>query len=199
MITFVRGTLVEKQPTRAVLDVGGVGYEVFIPLSSYDRLPQTGEVCRVLTVHHVREDAQQLFGFMTEEERGAFQLLLGITGIGPKLALSALSGLTVRELKAAVVEGDVKRLSSIQGVGRKMAERMVVELRDRIGAAEALEAVAGADPEATETLLMRDAVLALVALGYTQEVARKMVMRLPQADLQGKAAEDVIKMALARK
>jgi Holliday junction DNA helicase RuvA len=191
MITFVRGTLVEKQPTRAVLDVGGVGYEVFIPLSSYDRLPQTGEVCRVLTVHHVREDAQQLFGFMTEEERGAFQLLLGITGIGPKLALSALSGLTVRELKAAVVEGDVKRLSSIQGVGRKMA--------DRIGAAEALEAVAGADPEATETLLMRDAVLALVALGYTQEVARKMVMRLPQADLQGKAAEDVIKMALARK
>lgn len=199
MITFVRGTLVEKHPTRAVLDVGGVGYEVFIPLSSYDRLPSTGESCRILTVDHVREDAHQLFGFMSVSERDTFQLLTGISGIGPKLALSALSGLTVRELKAAVVEGDLKRLSSIQGVGKKMAERMVVELRDRISAADALEAVSGADPAAPETLLMRDAVLALVTLGYTQEVARKMVMRLPQAEVQGKAPEDVIKMALARK
>jgi Holliday junction DNA helicase RuvA len=199
MITFVRGTLVEKHPTRAVLDVGGVGYEVFIPLSSYDRLPSTGESCRILTVDHVREDAHQLFGFMSVSERDTFQLLTGISGIGPKLALSALSGLTVRELKAAVVEGDLKRLSSIQGVGKKMAERMVVELRDRISAADALEAVSGSDSAAPETLLMRDAVLALVTLGYTQEVARKMVMRLPQAEVQGKAPEDVIKMALARK
>ncbi len=199
MITFVRGTLVEKHPTRAVLDVGGVGYEVFIPLSSYDRLPSTGESCRILTVDHVREDAHQLFGFMSVSERDTFLLLTGISGIGPKLALSALSGLTVRELKAAVVEGDLKRLSSIQGVGKKMAERMVVELRDRISAADALEAVSGSDSAAPETLLMRDAVLALVTLGYTQEVARKMVMRLPQAEVQGKAPEDVIKMALARK
>jgi Holliday junction DNA helicase RuvA len=199
MITFVRGTLVEKHPTRAVLDVGGVGYEVFIPLSSYDKLPSTGESCRILTVDHVREDAHQLFGFMSVSERDTFQLLTGISGIGPKLALSALSGLTVRELKAAVVEGDLKRLSSIQGVGKKMAERMVVELRDRISAADALEAVSGSDSAAPETLLMRDAVLALVTLGYTQEVARKMVMRLPQAEVQGKAPEDVIKMALARK
>ena len=126
MITFLDGEIVEKRPTDVVMSVHGVGYEVFIPLSSYDRLPSRGDACRILTIDHVREDTHCLYGFMTEPERHMFKLLMGISGIGPKLALSALSGLTVRELKVAVVEGDVKRLSSISGVGRKMAERMVV-------------------------------------------------------------------------
>ena len=197
MITFLSGNLVEKQPTRVVVDVNGVGYEVFMPLSSYDRLPRKDEACRILTYDYVREDQHQLFGFVTEAERRMFVLLMGTSGIGPKLALSALSGLTVRELRAAVVDGDVKRLSSVQGVGRKMAERMVVELRDKISAGEALEAVAGAAEPTPEDTRTRDAVLALIALGYKQDAARAMVKHA----LAGKEApadvEAIIRRALA--
>jgi len=198
MITFLRGELVEKQPTRAVLDVGGVGYEVLIPLSSFDRLPKTGEACRILTVDHVREDSHQLFGFMTETEREMFGLLMGITGIGPKLALSALSGLSVRDLKAAVVEGDIKRISSISGVGNKMAERIVVELRHKLSAGEALEAIAGVDDEGESKTELRDAMLALVALGYKQDDARKMVTKVTGAYPDATDVETIIKHALSK-
>ncbi len=198
MITFLRGELVEKQPTRAVLDVGGVGYEVLIPLSSFDRLPKTGEACRILTVDHVREDSHQLFGFMTETEREMFGLLMGITGIGPKLALSALSGLSVRDLKAAVVEGDIKRISSISGVGKKMAERIVVELRHKLSAGEALEAIAGVDDEGESKTELRDAMLALVALGYKQDDARKMVTKVTGAYPDATDVETIIKHALSK-
>jgi Holliday junction DNA helicase RuvA len=198
MITFLRGELVEKQPTRAVLDVGGVGYEVLIPLSSYDRLPIVGEACKILTVDHVREDSHQLFGFMTQTEREMFALLMGITGIGPKLALSALSGLSVRDLKAAVVEGDVKRISSISGVGKKMAERIVVELRHKLSAGDALEAIAGADGDAEGNAELRDAVLALVALGYKQDDARKMVTKVTGAHPEASDVESIIKFALSK-
>ena len=198
MITFLRGELVEKQPTRAVLDVGGVGYEVLIPLSSYDRLPMVGEACKILTVDHVREDSHQLFGFMTETEREMFGLLMGITGIGPKLALSALSGLSVRDLKAAVVEGDVKRISSISGVGKKMAERIVVELRHKLSAGDALEAIAGADGDAEGNAELRDAVLALVALGYKQDDARKMVTKVTGSHPEAADVEAIIKFALSK-
>jgi holliday junction DNA helicase RuvA len=198
MITFVRGSLVEKHPTRAVLDVGGVGYEVMIPLSSFDRLPQTGEACRILTVDHVREDTHQLFGFMTETEREMFGLLTGITGIGPKLALSALSGLSVRDIKAAVVEGDLKRISSISGVGKKMAERIVVELRHKISAGEAFEAVAGSADGGEVRAELRDAMLALVALGYKQDDARKMVMKVTGAHPDAADVESIIKFALSK-
>ena len=196
MITFLRGSIIEKQPTRAVLDVAGVGYEVLIPLSSFDRLPMIGETCLIHTVDHVREDNHQLFGFMTPEERDMFTMLCGVNGIGPKLALSALSGLAVRDIKAAVVEGDVKRLSSISGVGKKMAERMVVELKHKISAGEAFEAVAGErDDEHTG---LRDAVLALVALGYKQEQARTMVGKVTKSHPNVTGVEDIIKLALAK-
>jgi len=198
MITFLQGTVVEKQPTRLVLDVNGVGYEVFIPLSSYDRLPATRDSALVLTVDYVREDSHQLFGFMTEAERRLFSLLMTISGIGPKLALSALSGLSVRELKAAVVEGDVKRLSCIQGVGKRMAERIVVELRDKLSAGEALEAVAGAEDEAPEDTRTRDAIMALIALGYKQESARKAVKQVLGKLDAPTDVEEIIRRALAR-
>ena len=197
MIAFLQGVIEEKQPTRLVMNVGGVGYEVLIPLSSFDRLPGAGQPARVLTYHHVREDAQQLFGFVSERERRLFLLLLSVSGIGPKLALSALSGLSTRELTTAIAQGDVKRLSTISGVGRKTAERMVVELRDKIGEAEALEAAAGAVEEGPETAVVRDAVLALIALGYKQDEARRLVRDAmggePPAD-----AETLIRRALAR-
>ena len=197
MITFLEGVLEEKQPTRAVLNVGGVGYEVFIPLSSYDRLPRAGERCRLLIHDHIREDAHLLFGFGAEDERRMFALLLGVSGVGPKLALSALSSLSVRDLKTAVVEGDVRRLSSISGVGKKTAERLAVELRHKIGAAEAFEAVAGEEETTEATAALRDAAMALVSLGYKQEEARKMV-RAACKDGETPSVEEVIRKALSR-
>lgn len=200
MITFLRGTIVDKQPTSVVLDVAGVGYEVFIPLSSYERLPSTGQECRILTIDHVREDAHILFGFMSENERHLFVLLTSISGVGPKLALGALSGMTVRDLKLAVVEGDVKRISTISGIGKKTAERIVVELKHKLTDQDALEAVAGANERGSEgDGLLKDAIMALTALGYKQEDARKMVMKADEA-MSGAPTdvEALIKRALSR-
>ncbi|MFO7869951.1 MAG: Holliday junction branch migration protein RuvA [Kiritimatiellia bacterium] len=192
MIAFVEGKIAEKQPTRVVVEVGGVGYEIFIPLSSYDRMAGVGEKCRLLTCDYQREEAHQLFGFITGEERHIFTLLLGITGIGPKLALSALSGLSVEEFRRAVAERDVKRISSISGVGRKTAERIVLELHDALGEIDdARLAAAGGDSR------MNDAVLALTALGYREDAARKMVKSTMGAGADSKiAVEEIIKRAL---
>jgi len=178
------------------MNIGGVGYEVLVPLSSFDRLPPTGDPCRILIYHHITDVSQVLFGFCSEEERGMFKLLLGVSGIGPKTAVSALSGLSVRELKVALVESDVKRISSISGIGKKSAERVIVELRDKLSAGEVLEAVAGADAEPGNHRL-RDAALALVSLGYKQDDARKMIKKLslnPDA-----LVEDIVRMALTGK
>lgn len=198
MIAFVQGILEVKQPTRIVVNANGVGYEVFIPLSSYDQLPEVGTDCRILTYDHIREDIHQLFGFMSEDERSTFVMLMGINGIGPRLALSALSGLSVRELKLALIEGDIKRLSSISGVGKKMAERMVVELKDKIGTGEALEAIAGKADESPEAMSMRDAVLALISLGYKQDEARKMVKKAMDSGAEADDVEGIIRKSLAR-
>jgi len=195
MICFLEGVLEEKQPTRAVIQAGGVGYEVHIPLSSFDRLPDEGRICRLLIYDCVREDAHELFGFVSKEERRLFLLLLGVGGIGPKTALSALSGMSPRELIAAVVEGDVKRLSSISGIGKKTAERILVELRDRLTAGEALEAVAGPDPMSGDTR-RRDAVLALVSLGYKQVDAIRLVRAAVPESASGLDVEEIVRLAL---
>lgn len=197
MIAFLEGELVEKQPTHVVMNVGGVGYQVMIPLSSYDRLPAAGQSLRILTVEHLREDCHQLYGFMTETERSMFDLLLTVSGIGPRLAIRALSGLSVRELRAAIVGGDAKRLGSISGIGKKIAERIVVELRDKIGPGEALEAVAGAQEATEEDVKLRDAVMALIALGYKQAEARQMVAGAVQGgDSAGRSVEDIVRRSL---
>ena len=197
MITFLEGILVEKQPTRLVLDVHGVGYEIFIPLSSYDRLPDENAPCKILTHDHLREDVHHLYGFATEAERSLFAMLLGISGIGPKTALSALSGLSVRDLKAAVVEGDVKRLSSISGIGKKTAERIIVELRHKLSAGDALEAIAGAPETGATDLRTRDAILALISLGYKQADAQQRIREILPGLKPKATVEDVVRAALA--
>ena len=197
MIAFLEGEIADKQPTRLLLNVGGVGYEILIPLSSYDHLGKVGERCHIITHDHIREDQHVLFGFMTESERKMFLLLLSISGVGPKLALSALSGMSVRELKVSIVEGDVKRISSISGIGKKMAERIAVELRHKISAGEALEAVAGADGVVDSKL--RDSIMALVALGYKQEIAHKKAAAVIAKSLgTDLSVEDIIKQALSK-
>jgi len=195
MITFLEGELVEKQPAWAVLNIGGVGYEVLIPLSSYDRLPGKGEQVRLLVHEHIREDAHELFGFWSENERSMFRRLIGISGIGPKLALSALSTLSTRELKLSIANGDTKRLSSISGIGKRTAERLVVELRDKISAGEALEAAAG--DGAAKDVRLRDAMLALVSLGHKQVNAQKMLSKTMDSITPEMTVEDIVRRALA--
>lgn len=195
MITFLDGTIIEKHPTRVVLEVGGVGYEVFIPLGSYQRLPKEHQDCRILIVDYVREDQHILFGFMTEDERDVFLKLLSVSGIGPKLALSALSGLSVRKLASSIVAGDVQGLSSISGVGKKMAERMVVELRDKFAEPGVLEA---ASVESSTDLQVRDAVMALIALGFKQIQAKKMVADVSPPEGGGMPVEEIVREALTR-
>ena len=134
MITFLHGKLIEALPTVAVIEVNGVGYEVLIPLSSFDKLPPPGQPVKILTHLVVREDAHVLYGFMTAAEREMFRLLINtVSGIGPKIALNILSGINVTAFRGAVAGGDVKMLSQISGVGKKTAERIVIELKDKIG------------------------------------------------------------------
>ncbi len=196
MITFLEGILETKQPARIELNVQGVGYEVFIPLSSFDRLGSPGARCRLLIHDHLREEAHMLFGFSTPEERLMFERLITIGGIGPKLALSALSSLSVRELQRAVIDGDTKRLSSISGIGRKTAERMIVELRDKISAEETLEVMAGQGEVAGDGR-KRDAVKALIALGYKQADAHALIHRAGKKISDTMSVEDIVRLTLS--
>ena len=198
MITFLDGKLITALPTQAIVDVGGVGYEVFIPLSSYDKLPAAGQDIRILTHLHVREDAQILYGFMTAAERDLFRLLVNnVSGIGPKLALAVLSGMSVNSFKAAVVNSDVTSLSKISGLGKKTAERIVLELKDKLGVAAAWEAASAVHAPTPEQEQANEAVLALIALGYKQIDAHKAVRELQEKD-EAKPAEELVKLALKR-
>jgi Holliday junction DNA helicase RuvA len=198
MIAYLNGTLAEKKPSSAVVDVHGVGYEVFISLSTYDRLPATGAPCRLLTHHLVREDAQILFAFAQAEEKQMFERLIGVNGVGPKLALSVLSGLTVAELSQAIAESNIKRISSVHGVGKKTAERIVVELRDKVDPLEAFAGHTAGGGDARNAML-RDAVLALGSLGFPQDQARKMVQSALDADTAIADTETLLRKALSSK
>lgn len=199
MITFLAGKLVTALPTQATIDVNGVGYEVLIPLSSYDRLPVAGQPVQVLTHLHVREDAHLLYGFMTAAERDLFRLLVNnVSGIGPKLALAVLSGMSVSNFKSAVVNGDVASLSKISGLGKKTAERIVLELKDKLGVAAAWEAASATHAPSAEQSQANEAVLALIALGYKQVEAHKTVRDLQEKQPGIASAEELVKLALKR-
>ncbi len=198
MITFLDGKLVSALPTQAIVDVSGVGYEVFIPLSSYDKLPAAGQSVRILTHLHVREDAHVLYGFMSAAERDLFRLLVNhVSGIGPKLALAVLSGMSVSSFKSAVVNSDVTALAKISGLGKKTAERIVLELKDKLGVAAAWEAASAAHAPSPEEEEANEAVLALIALGYKQIDAHKNVREMQQKG-EAKSAQDLVKLALKR-
>lgn len=196
MITYLEGTLREVLPTQVVIEVHGVGYEVFIPLSSYDRLPAPGQAARLLTHLQVREDAHILFGFASTEERDLFRLLVTrVSGVGPKLALAVLSGMDVGRFKAAVVDSDIASIAKISGLGKKTAERIVLELKDKLGVAAAWEAASAEHAPTAEARAANDAVLALIALGYKQVDAAKAVR---EAALKNKEAgtEELVRLAL---
>jgi holliday junction DNA helicase RuvA len=196
MITFLDGTLREVWPTQVVVEVHGVGYEVLIPLSSYDRLPQPGQPVRLLTHLQVREDAHILFGFASPEERDLFRLLVTrVSGVGPKLALAVLSGMDVMRFKAAVVDSDTASIAKISGMGKKTAERIVLELKDKLGVAAAWEAASADNAPSAEARAANDAVLALIALGYRQVDAAKSVRTAAQKNKEA-GTEELVRLAL---
>jgi Holliday junction DNA helicase RuvA len=197
MIIFLDGILVDKQPTSTVMNVAGVGYLVHIPLSSYDALPSEGERFRIWIYDCVREDDHQLYGFMSAAERRMFLMLMTVSGIGPKLALTALSGLTVRELTLAISGKDAKRLSSISGIGRKTAERMIVELQDKISAGDALEASTAGGALTELEIRTRDAILALISLGYKRGEAETLVRQVLETAAADDTVETLVRKALA--
>jgi holliday junction DNA helicase RuvA len=187
MIGKLTGTLAAKNPPQILIDVGGVGYEVDVPMSTFYALPATGERVQLMTHYVVREDAHLLFGFATLEERAAFRQLIKVTGIGPKVALAVLSGLTVAELNQAVVLQDVKRLVRVPGIGNKTAERLLLELKGKVVAAGAN--AAGVAPASSPA---NDVVNALIALGYSDKEAAAACRDLPE-DLP---INDAIRQAL---
>src|SRR6202047_2246020 len=198
MITFLDGKLTSALPTQAIVDVGGVGYEVFIPLSSYDKLPAVGQPIHILTHLAVREDAHLLYGFMSAAERDLFRLLVNnVSGIGPKLALAVLSGMSVTNFKAAVVNSDIAAISKISGLGKKTAERIVLELKDKLGVAAAWEAATAAHAPTREEEQANEAVLALIALGYKKVEDNKIIRDLQQGG-EAKSVEELVKLALKK-
>lgn len=172
MIVRLTGVLFEKSPVAAILDVQGVGYQVLVSPATYDRLPACGDVCSLLIYHYIREDGQTLFGFLRPVEKRMFELLIAVSGIGPKSAMGVLSGLTADELSSAIAAGDIRRISSAPGIGKKTAERIVLELRDKID--PFADVRSPAEGETPAGVVLRDTVSALAALGFTREQAQKM-------------------------
>jgi Holliday junction DNA helicase RuvA len=172
VIASLRGSILEKHPNRIVIDVNGVGYDVFVPLSTFYGLGEPGSSISVRIHTHVREDALLLYGFATRLEQELFERLIGVSGIGPKVALAVLSGIEPQELIRAIERGDLARLTAIPGVGKKTSERIVLELKDRLPRAQAVHAAAG-DAVPETPVLRDDVVSALVNLGYHRPLAEK--------------------------
>lgn len=177
MIASLRGVLAEKHPNQAIVDVNGVGYEVFIPISTYSKLPDAGAEVRLRIHTHVREDALMLYGFLSPEEKALFEKLITVTGIGPRLAVTVLSGLEAADLLAAIRSGDVARLVRVPGVGKKTAERMVLELRDKVPAVGAESAAAAADGAGPLAAVDQDVLSALLNLGCARPAAEAAVKK----------------------
>jgi Holliday junction DNA helicase RuvA len=186
MIGRIQGILTEKSPPQVVVVAHGVGYEIDVPMSTFYHLPRTGEPVELLTHLVVREDAHLLFGFLTAPERGAFRQLLKVSGVGPKVALALLSGLSVEDLALAVAAQDAARLTKVPGIGKKTADRLVLELRDKLTTAH----TGAARTESTQA--RSEVVNALLALGYNDREAQAAVKQLP-AEL---ALADAIRQAL---
>jgi holliday junction DNA helicase RuvA len=196
MIAFLEGELAEAWPTQVVISVHGVGYLVQIPVSSFDQLPAVGQRVRLLTHLVVREDAHLLFGFASSAERDLFRLLLQhVGGVGPKLALAVLSGMSVSQFKAAVVRGDVAALAKISGLGKKTAERIVLELKDRVGVAAAWEVAVTARED--QQVKVNDALLALISLGFKQVEAQKALHEIYDSS-KNLNSDELVRLALKK-
>ncbi|MBN1465336.1 Holliday junction branch migration protein RuvA [candidate division KSB1 bacterium] len=197
MISLIRGQLVDKSPTRVIIENNGIGLEVLIPVSTFEKLDAGNESVTLLTYLHVREDALTLYGFATAEERELFRELLSVSGIGPKLALSILSGSTVDKLYRYIADGDENSLTKIRGLGKKTAQRLILDLRDKAG-----DKMKQVSPSADPLSLAFDeqaeqSVLALISLGYVRKEAESAVAKAMKKRGSATTAEELIRMALS--
>jgi len=190
MLDYLFGKIIAKHPASIVLDAGGMGFIINIPLSTYNALGKPGDNVRILTVLHIREDAWNIYGFASEEERGLFGLLITVSGVGPKSAIAALSGMSASQIRIAIASGDIDKLTLIPGIGKKTAQRLVVELKDKV------KSLPG---EMAETMALggeaEEALLALEALGFPRAQAEKAVERVLKAG-GGEKTDEILRKAL---
>lgn len=197
MYAYISGTLVEKRPTEVTIDVQGVGYRLHITTSTFEQLPALRKTVKLFTYFHVREDASLLYGFATRAEKRVFEVMLGVSGIGPKLALAALSAMKPDDLRAHVIHGETAVLTSIPGVGRKTAQRLIVELKDRFADMEELDEATG-KPAASDAgaTARSDALAALESLGFARASAEKHLRNVLKKNADVSAAEEMIRLVL---
>ena len=193
MIGRLKGILLEKQPPAILIDVQGVGYELEASMSTFYHLPECGETITLHTHMVVREDAQLLYGFFSSSERLMFRTLIKISGVGPKLALTILSGMSAEDFSRCILEGDSKALTQLPGVGKKTAERLVVELKDRIEKDDSIKLPGAATTLEKHENPVNDAVSALISLGYKAQQASQMIRNM---DVEDKSTEEIIRAAL---
>jgi len=193
MIAYVSGTLVHKKPTAVVVEVGGMGYHVNIPTSTYEKLPAEGQAVRLYTHFIVREDAQLLYGFLNEAERTLFETLISVSGVGPKMAVAALSAHRPAELRRAILEGDAVSIAKTPGIGRKTADRIVVDLRDQM---LRLDLGASSLGQPGDTQARADALAALEALGLSRPVAERALRKVFSQHPDEHSADALIRLAL---
>ena len=196
MYAYVSGSLVEKKPTEAVIEAGGVGYRLLIPASSFDKLPAVGKPAKLLVTFVVRDDAHTLYGFASDAERSAFETLTAVSGVGPKLALAALSAMSPAELQSTVVSGDVAMLTRVPGVGKRKAEKLIVELKDKFADLDGLEPAGALGGDAAATQARADARAGLEALGLGRADAERRLRKALRNNPGAPSAEDLIRLAL---
>lgn len=195
MISFLRGYLTSKKPTEITIDVNGVGYSVLIPLSTYENLDDPESKVEILTYLHLREGVMQLYGFLTEKERDLFQNLISISGIGPKMALSILSGTSVDEFRNLIVGENIHALNSLPGIGTKTAQRLIVELKDKFISREEVD-ITSISTYIPGYRLHEEALLALISLGYSRKASRRALQKAINVLGDEKTVEELIKYAL---
>jgi Holliday junction DNA helicase RuvA len=195
MIAHLRGTLLEKHPNLVIVDTGGVGYEITIPVSAYSSLPETGAQVKLHIHTHVREDALSLFGFVSAADKALFEKLITVSGIGPKLAVTALGGLTAPDLAAAIREGSIEQLVRIPGVGKKTAERMILELRDKLDLLPGVARAAAASAKSAFNTTEEDVISALANFGASRASAEVAVAKARSAS-EGNDFDGLFRRAL---
>jgi len=197
MIARISGILIYKSVSHVIVDAYGVGYRIFVPLTTFYELPETGQLATLNIYTHVKEDAIHLFGFHTFEDQGIFQMLISIAGIGPKLAMNILSGIPAREFVKAVTQGNMSRLVAIPGVGKKMAERMIVELKDKMLKVDLKAMKSDSGPGIVGDDAMKDdALSALVNLGYKNATAKAVIEKVVSESVEGLGLDVLLKNAL---
>lgn len=196
MINYIRGVLIEKHPTNVVLEVGGIGYDIAIPLSTYSLLPERECEVTLRVYVHIREDAWSFFGFATQEEKDTFILLISISGIGPKVALTILSGIGIKAFEQAISQQDVGALTAISGIGKKTAERMIVELKEKVKTPEVGLAHQDREDVLVEEGVASDSIIALLSLGYKRTQAEAAVRKAFAKGMQDASLEEIIRQAL---